>query len=322
MKYAIISDVHGNLPALSAVLEDAKEAGVDGYLFLGDYYMCSPYPNEIIETIKSLPNAHVIKGNEEDYLLRLDGQDQQTWTDGQFRGLYWCYQTISRENHEYLAALPGMMCISGEKANIFAAHSSGTFLGDVEFREISSSKISENYENKPVPRQTLLFDIRAYLEKDSELNKKLNTLPDGIYAFGHTHVQWHARFSGKLFINPGSCGLPLDGDTAAAYTILDEAGNGCVLERRIPYDVEAFGGDITNSSLYGEAAVWCDLVARERMTAFEHVEFFLRFVKAYANETGDHIRPYTEKTWLEAYDAFCERLQKQPAYLIADYQDA
>ena len=320
VKYAVISDIHGNLPALSAVLKDAKEAGIDGYLLLGDYYMCSPYPNEILEIIKSLPNAHVIRGNEEDYLKRLDGQDRQTWTDGQFQGLYWCYRAISRENHEYLSALPGTLCIPGEKNNIFASHSSGTFLGDVEFREFSSSKISERYENKPVSRQVLLADIRTYLKKDMDFQKKLKTIPDGIYVFGHTHVQWHAKFSGTLFINPGSCGLPLDGDNTAPYTIFDEAGDVAVLERRVPYDMEAFAANIKNSSLYSKAAVWCDVAERERLTAFECVEFFLRFVESYAKETGDHIRPYSAETWSKAYDSFCKRLGSQPAYLVTEYE--
>jgi diadenosine tetraphosphatase ApaH/serine/threonine PP2A family protein phosphatase len=236
--------------------------------------------------------------------------------------LYWCYQAISRENHEYLASLPGSLCMPGENNGIFAAHSSGNFLDDVEFRKFSSSKISERYQNKKVSRQMLLADIRTYLEKDDEFRQMLKTLPDGIYVFGHTHVQWHAGFGGKLFINPGSCGLPLDGDNAAPYTIFDEAGDGCVLERRVPYDAEAFGRDIKNSSLYGEAAVWCDLVARERLTAFEHVDFFLRFVESFAMKTGDHIRPYSMDTWSGAYNAFCERLRYQPAYLVTDFHNA
>ncbi len=321
MKYAIISDVHGNLPALSAVLKDAKTVGVDGYLLLGDYYMCSPYPNEVIEIIRSLPNAHVIRGNEEDYLRKLDRQDQRTWTDGQFRGLYWCYQTISRENHDYLASLPAKLCIPGEAADIFAAHSSGEFIGNVEFGEFSSKRIAQRYQSKPVSRQMLLQDIGAYLEKDVVFNEKLKTMPDGVYAFGHTHVQWHLRFKGKLFINPGSCGLPLDGDNAAAYTILEEdAENWHVLERRIPYDIAAFVRNMKNSSLYGEAAVWCDLVARERLTGYEHVDFFLCFVESYAKETGDHVRPYSQETWSKAYAAWSSRLTHQPAYLVTDFR--
>jgi hypothetical protein len=158
-----------------------------------------------------------------------------------------------------------------------------------------------------------------YLEKDTEFQKKLKTTPDGIYVFGHTHVQWHARFSGVLLVNPGSCGLPLDGDSAAPYTILDEAGDVTVLERRVPYDVEGFACDIKNSPLYSEAAVWCDMAERERLTAFEHVEFFLRFVESYAKAAGDNIRPYTVETWSRAYDAFCERLRYQPAYLVTDF---
>ena len=301
---------------------DAKAAGTSGYLLLGDYYMCSPYPNEVMETIRNLPNAHLIRGNEEDYLLKLTKQDQRTWTDGQFSGLYWCYRNISQKNHEYLASLPARLRIPGEKTDIFAAHSSGEFIGNVEFRGFSSKRIPERYQSKPVSRQILLQDIRAYLEKDAEFSEKCKTMPDGIYVFGHTHVQWHARFSDKLFINPGSCGLPLDGDNTAAYTMLEQdAENWHVVERRVPYDVAAFVGKIKNSSLYGEAAVWCDVVTREWLSGYEHVEFFLRFVESYAKEKGDHIRPYSKDTWTGAYAAWSSRLMHQPAYLVSDYSE-
>lgn len=54
MKYALISDVHGNYPALSAVLADAEKANADRLVLLGDYYICMPYPNQVIETLKNL----------------------------------------------------------------------------------------------------------------------------------------------------------------------------------------------------------------------------------------------------------------------------
>lgn len=319
-KYAIISDIHGNRPALSAALADAKAMGVDGHIFAGDYYMCSPYLNEVIETVQSLPDAHVIRGNEEDYLKSLSDQDQRTWTDGQFCGLYWCYRAITEENHAYLASLPGTLRLSGERADIFIAHSSHEFIGGAEHREFSSSRIAGRYAGRAPGRETLLGDMRSYLGKDAEFQEALKALPEGIYIFGHTHVQWHARFQNKLFINPGSCGLPLDGEPAAAYTILVETSKEWqVQERRIPYDVEAFIREVKNSGLYSEAPVWCDVVAGECRTGFEHVIPFLRFTESYAKTMGDPVRPYSQETWSKAYDAWRDRLRYQPAYLVTEF---
>ena len=72
MKYAIISDVHGNLPALNAVLRDAEKKNVEGYIFVGDYCLSNPYPNECITRIRELKNTYVIRGNEERYLENLN----------------------------------------------------------------------------------------------------------------------------------------------------------------------------------------------------------------------------------------------------------
>ena len=64
-RYAIISDVHGNLPALRAVLDDAAKHRAGRYIFAGDYYMCLHCPNEVAEAIRRLRNAFVIKWNNE-----------------------------------------------------------------------------------------------------------------------------------------------------------------------------------------------------------------------------------------------------------------
>ena len=73
MRYAIISDIHGNEPALKTVLEDAKSRNVEGYIVVGDYCLSNPYPNECITTIKHLENAYIIRGNEESYLADKEG---------------------------------------------------------------------------------------------------------------------------------------------------------------------------------------------------------------------------------------------------------
>ena len=85
MKYAVLSDIHGNATALKAVLEDVKNKGITDYIIAGDYCLSGPYPDECISIIRNLKNAHIIRGNEEQYLENLIGQNQESWTDGQMQ---------------------------------------------------------------------------------------------------------------------------------------------------------------------------------------------------------------------------------------------
>ena len=65
---AVLYDIHGNLPALEAVLADADAAGADRYLLGGDYDTPSPWPNETISRLRELPSANWIRGNGERWL--------------------------------------------------------------------------------------------------------------------------------------------------------------------------------------------------------------------------------------------------------------
>lgn len=60
MRFAIISDIHGNLPALNAVIEDAEINNVDHFLFAGDYCLSNPYPNECISRIRNLDKKYMV----------------------------------------------------------------------------------------------------------------------------------------------------------------------------------------------------------------------------------------------------------------------
>ena len=73
MKYAVISDIHGNLSALQAVLADARRQGIIRYLFAGDYCISGPRPDECITVLREIPGAVIIRGNEEKYLENLIG---------------------------------------------------------------------------------------------------------------------------------------------------------------------------------------------------------------------------------------------------------
>ena len=298
MKYAIISDVHGNIITLKTVLSDAEKHNVDKYIFVGDYWSYFPYPNEVVSIIKNLKNAVVIKGNEEGYLTEYAKQNQSLWTDGQFQSHYWGFKTLNNENLNYLLTLPKLITFADDGINITITHSSADVYGDVEHKKFTSSKIATKYQKTPnFSKEKLLNDIQEYIFNNTDFHSAIQPL-DGVYIFGHTHVQWYAQYKNKTFINPGSCGLPLDGSSGAPYTLMSIKENQVQInERRVPYDMDKLVTDFQKSSLFETAPVWSSIILREMATGFEDVQFFLQFVNDYAKNINDNIRPFTIKTW-------------------------
>jgi predicted phosphodiesterase len=73
MRIAVLSDVHGNLDALDAVLADARSQGADGYWFVGDYAAIGPEPVAVLERIASLDGARFTRGNTDRYVTTGEG---------------------------------------------------------------------------------------------------------------------------------------------------------------------------------------------------------------------------------------------------------
>lgn len=149
MKFAVISDIHGNFPALSACLEDAEQNGADCYLFAGDYCISNPYPDECIARIRDIKDKYVIRGNEEKYLENLRGKDQTTWTDGQMQVSYWCYRNISADNLGWLLSQPARIELAYHNRTLYLTHSSSDFIGDCEHRGCGSVRVAQRYGNLP-----------------------------------------------------------------------------------------------------------------------------------------------------------------------------
>lgn len=161
MRLAIVSDVHGNLPALNAVIEDAEREGADQFIFAGDYCLSNPWPDECITRMKNLKSAYSIRGNEEKYIENLIGKDQSTWTDGQMQISYWCYQKISPENRDYMLALPSQMELAFHGVPLHISHSSADFILDSEQGEWNPAKVSERYGDRLIHQLsgTIYIDI-------------------------------------------------------------------------------------------------------------------------------------------------------------------
>ena len=307
MKYAVISDVHGNHPALQAVLEDIRRQGITHCLFAGDYCISGPWPDECIETIKAIPEKKVIRGNEEKYLENLIGKDQSQWTDGQMQVSYWCYKNISRDHLDYLLNLPHTADFECNGISIHMAHSSMEFLGTYPFYTWNSVTVAERNKLPGADPEKILADIIREWDQDSVFKDAVSKLKKGIYIFGHSHIQWsyEAKDREVYLINPGSCGLPLDGiRDSIPYTVLEITKDGQVNieEKRVPFDKAAYARAFMQTGQYMEANVWSRVILREWTLAREHIHYFLSFAERYAKDIGDDRRPYSLETWEKAYE--------------------
>lgn len=299
MIYAIISDIHGNFPALQLALKDALAQGADEFLFVGDYCITAPWPGEVVELLQSIKNARIISGNGEKYLKRPIGDD------GQFGVTYWAKKSLSEEQVEWLLGLPDEEEFECDGVKIYMVHDSYELLNGVECKYFSTEKTALRYP-EGTTREQLLSDVRSDFEKDAAFRELLQTLPEGIYIFAHTHVQWYLQTDKHLFINSGSCGQPLDCmENGAAYTLLTiEEGEAFVEERRVPYDTEELIRRVKQTSQYEEARVWTETIIKGWRTCREQSMRYIEHVENYARKIGDERRPFTKETWDGAYDSW------------------
>jgi predicted phosphodiesterase len=275
VKYAIFSDIHGNLPALKAALSDADARKADTYIFLGDYTSGFPWGNEAAETIRGIKSATVIRGNGEGYLIDLLNKPLEEMTCEQFKPIYWAYRSLTKENLDYLAALPENISVFDGTTEIRLNHSFEIFYRTNPINLFSSNKL-RTLMTAPFSRQEYLELTRNAVLSRLDVLADIASLPRGIYLFGHNHLQFHMELDGRLFINPGSCGEALDWDTTAAYTLLEcEGDHWRVDERRVKYDLDDVVKGFRESGYEDYAPMWSRIMELELKTA---KDYFMPFV--------------------------------------------
>ena len=204
MKFAIISDIHGNYIALKNILEDAEKSGVDGFIFAGDYCIRAPWPSEVIDKMMSLENSYAVLGNEEKYLHLTPGDD------GQSEVSYWARRQLSDEQMAWLDNLPRRIDTVIEGVGVHICHPSSEFIDKCEYKFGKTSLLALHYGDRTPTHEENLEYVRGQLLADEEFKERARKLDKGVYIFGHSHDQFFLEFEGRWFINPGSCGLPLD----------------------------------------------------------------------------------------------------------------
>jgi predicted phosphodiesterase len=240
MKYALISDIHANLPALTAVLRDIDARDdVHTIYHLGDLVGYAPWPNDTVELIQSRGIVG-IAGNYDstvatDYKhcgCKYEDPHQEELSHLSYD---WTRKNTNAASKRFLGSLPFRLDVRP-----LGGHGSGPTL--VLVHGTPTLNTLYWYEDRPESFFTRMAELAGAKEGD-------------VIAFGHTHLPYHRQVGAVHFVNTGSVGRPKDGDSRAGYVLVNfETANVDVEFVRVTYAVDEAAKAIRASDLPAEFA--------------------------------------------------------------------
>lgn len=240
MRYALISDIHANLPALDAVLEHiGGQPVVDASFHLGDLVGYAPWPNETVARLRAegIPG---VGGNYDSTVAAGYAHCGCQYEDPREEELShvsyaWTQGHVSAETKAYLGALPFRLDLRP-----LGGHTGGPTLILVH----------------GAPTLNTLYWTDGRPERFCRQMVQLAGAHAGdVIAVGHTHKPWLKTADGVHLVNTGSVGRPKDGDWRACYVLLDIGADGVSVEFvRVAYDVDRAMDAIRRSELPDEFA--------------------------------------------------------------------
>lgn len=232
--FAVFSDVHGDLPALEAVLDDIARRGVPYTISLGDLVGYGPSPNEVAQLVRDrgIPS---LMGNYDQGIGFETGDCGCVYKTDEQRAegavsLEWTQQVVTAEVKAYLRTLEDRFVLETPGGDLLAVHGSPRRINEYLFADRPASAME---------RMAREYPYRAVL-------------------FGHTHVPYVREVARGLsaetttFVNVGSAGRPKDGDWRVCYAIVDPAKAGTprfVTFVRLPYDFARLQRDLAATPL-------------------------------------------------------------------------
>jgi predicted phosphodiesterase len=239
MRYALLSDVHANLLALDAVLEDIRRTNFDAVYHLGDLVGYAPWPNEVVDRIRAagIPG---VAGNYDstvatDYKhcgCRYEDAHQEALSHVSFE---WTRRHVSPRTKAWLGSLPFRIDLRP-----LGGHASGPTLTLVHGNQaLNTVYVTEDRSDDFLAKMGVALGARA----------------GDVVAFGHTHKPWHRVVGDVHFVNTGSVGRPKDGDWRAGYVSvsIDATGVGVDIIR-VDYDVERAATAVVENGLPADFA--------------------------------------------------------------------
>ncbi|MCB2190978.1 MAG: metallophosphatase family protein [Deltaproteobacteria bacterium] len=222
MRLAVLSDIHGNLEAYTAVLADVDQAGADKIALLGDIVGYGPDPEACVELTRELGLPSVM-GNHE---LGMSKRGELAWFNPTARrSLEQCMDMLSQSSMEWLAGLPTFLVMDGCRLVHGAPPDSPrTYYFELDRREI-------------LRRMGLIDEPICLVGHSHELAMAHLPASGGLERLKLRQGMNQLKKGDRYLINVGAVGQPRDGDNRAKYVIVDHEA-GTLEVRRVPYDVQ------------------------------------------------------------------------------------
>lgn len=191
-----MGDIHANLPALRAVIDDVARIGADALYCVGDVVGRGPHPNEVVDELRRL-EIPTVQGNWDEAIGMDREQTGAAWATGESEGegnasMRWSAEALTEENKAWLRQLPQTMRLTLDGRSVFLFHGS------------------------PLKASEYLWASRP----SRVLARIASDEADDLFCFGHTHEAFHRVVGQAHFVACGSVGCGTDGDARARYAVI------------------------------------------------------------------------------------------------------
>lgn len=231
MKIAVLSDIHGNIDALKAVIDDVRAKEIDKVVLLGDLAFSGPFPKETLDYIReNLSDSTIIQGNTDEMIVK-------AFSDANYphipknktmaNALIYSQKVLSNEDKEFLANLPEQHSEEIDGLKLLFVHGSPRRNDEGITQKLKYSELEEIFEG----------------------------VDANIIFCGHTHFPIIHQVGKKTVVNVGSVGRPFGENPRAVYVMLDLteiAQRKFDLEHRyVKYDHNKVADDLENCDFEG-----------------------------------------------------------------------
>jgi len=223
MKIAVLSDIHGNLPAFEAVVADFRRQGAEKVIFLGDLVFLGLYPQECFDLLETLNPFICVKGNTDANIEELPGFAPASESEERLKGLIeYTSQGLNGRAKEAIKAWPLTSRLVQDAGNLFFCHG-------------SPSSFKKNL-----------------VEEDADSFRGEVAEAGADYLFcGHTHRSGEFQIGPVQVVNFGAVGYTFEGSRRAHYGLIDVSSDSEGMTTRIAweyhrvdYDVDGYAGEV------------------------------------------------------------------------------